>query len=423
MLKEVTIQNYKSINQEVLFSMEADTERVSEYKYHILDINGNKLLKVASMYGPNGGGKTNILEALFLLKTIIFYNNQPSTDALSNVSCNFSNSNDISETVFFVTPNYEIGYKFIVSQTVSEQYMMDLNGNKKTILVNSFNFSYESVIFRKNNEEEFVVLFERDLKGNINSPIFDSLSINYSKVINGSLSAVSYFYNTFVNVLNLNDSSFEVISNLYKEISNIEVLEVKNVNVNVALKVIETNKKKLINLLNDVDIKISDIVINKDNRYAPIRFEREILIDGKKEKRQISFKDESNGTKKIFWMFVNLLNENTNNRIFLCDDMNAYLHPKLFKSIVEIFNSSSNVNKQLIFNSHDIINMTNELFRRDEIWFVYRDENYSTKLVPLSNIVNYKGEQVRKDAKYYKQYLEGKYGADPFIKKGLSWND
>ena len=44
MLKEVTIQNYKSINQEVLFSMEADTERVSEYKDHILDINGNKLL-------------------------------------------------------------------------------------------------------------------------------------------------------------------------------------------------------------------------------------------------------------------------------------------------------------------------------------------------------------------------------------------
>lgn len=102
--------------------------------------------------------------------------------------------------------------------------------------------------------------------------------------------------------------------------------------------------------------------------------------------------------------------------------MNAYLHPKLFRTIVELFQTNV-TGSQLIFNSHDILNMDNDLFRRDEIWFAYRDDSYSTKLVPLSNIVNYKGEQVRKDAKYYKQYLEGKYGAAPFIAKGLNWNE
>ena len=101
--------------------------------------------------------------------------------------------------------------------------------------------------------------------------------------------------------------------------------------------------------------------------------------------------------------------------------MNALFHPKLFRAVIELFTSKDNTTSQLIFNSHDIINMDSEVFRRDEIWFIYRDENYSTKATPLSNVVNYKGEQVRKDAKYSKQYLEGKYGADPFIKKGLSW--
>ena len=67
--------------------------------------------------------------------------------------------------------------------------------------------------------------------------------------------------------------------------------------------------------------------------------------------------------------------------------------------------------------------MNNKLFRRDEIWFAYRDEDYSTMYTPLSSIVNYKGEMVRKDAVYSKQYLEGRYGADPFIKKGLGWCD
>ena len=111
------------------------------------------------------------------------------------------------------------------------------------------------------------------------------------------------------------------------------------------------------------------------------------------------------------------------NSIFFSDDFNAYLHPKMCRAIIEWFTSDKNTNCQFIFNSHDIINMNKELFRRDEIWFAYRDEDYSSRLVALSNIVNYKGEQIRNDATYYKQYLEGKYGADPFIKKGFSWNE
>ena len=143
-------------------------------------------------------------------------------------------------------------------------------------------------------------------------------------------------------------------------------------------------------------------------------FEKEI-------EKELPLKSESKGTQKIFWILLRILSYGKN-RIFYCDDMNAFLHPKLFRAVIKLF-QENNSETQLIFNSHDILNMNNDLFRRDEIWFAYRDETYSTKLVSLSNIVNYKGEQVRKDAKYYKQYLEGKYGADPFIAKGLSWHE
>ena len=107
--------------------------------------------------------------------------------------------------------------------------------------------------------------------------------------------------------------------------------------------------------------------------------------------------------------------------VFLCDDMNSYLHPKLYESIVRHFTSKEIQYSQLIFNSHDILNMRSELFRRDEIWFVYRDENYSSVLIPLSNIVDFRGKQVRKDVVYSKQYLEGKFGFDPVIIKDLKW--
>ena len=422
MLKELIIKNFKSIRDEIFFTMEADSERVSEFSNHIIDCNNNKLLKVASMYGPNGGGKTNILLALKLARMVVM-NNFQQVNVDVNVSCEFCNNKVISETLFFVTENYEIGYSFDVVQNVSSQNMMDFTGNKNNYLISTFEFKSEEITYRTKDSNDFVLLLSRDEKGTITSDKLDALNIQYAKVINANLSSLNYLYNTFVNIRNIKNIETDVLMNLYQEIYNIYELEVTSVNYNVAFNAIKANKNRIINLLNDVDIKVSDIIIDKNDKTSPIKFERLIKGGDVEEKKYLPLSSESQGTKKIFWMFLNLLNENSRSHIYYCDDMNAFLHPKLFKAIIEFFNSNENKNNQLIFNSHDIINMTNDLFRRDEIWFVYRDASYATQIVPLSSIVNYKGEQVRKDAKYYKQYLEGRYGADPFIKKGLSWNE
>ena len=65
--------------------------------------------------------------------------------------------------------------------------------------------------------------------------------------------------------------------------------------------------------------------------------------------------------------------------------------------------------------------MNNEVFRRDEIWFVAKGNAQNSKLYSLVEFKNGKGESVRKDAKYDKQYLEGKYGADPYLIKIIDW--
>lgn len=122
--------------------------------------------------------------------------------------------------------------------------------------------------------------------------------------------------------------------------------------------------------------------------------------------------------KEIYQPFLGVLSIR-GPMVILADDFDAGLHPKLVRAIIEHFPSSKNSDKQLIMNSQDIINMDNKLFRRDEIWFVTRNKERSSVLAPLSCIVNYKGEQIRKDAKYGKQYLEGLYGSDQFIKAGM----
>ena len=422
MLKEMTIKNFRSFNQEETFSMEADIDRVSEHNEHVVDVCDNHILKVSSMYGPNGGGKSNVLFALQLAKNIVFNNNQSSISPSRKLKCEFSNSQSIEETIFFVSNNYEIGYYFEVEPKTVTQENIDFSGNKVKYFINYFDIKNETVSYRKKGEEEFVELLERDTNGLVKSEILKKININLNQNLSSNNSCLLYLFNTYLNRKEIKQEELKVLNDLIYEINSISPLEIEgNINFEYATTQVNKYKYNLIKLLDSVDIKIKDIIINKNDIYRPIQFVR--MING--EEKILDLYDESRGTIKIFWMLLNLLIANNESRglILYCDDMNAYLHPKLYRAIIELLNSKENNNNQLIFNSHDILNMDKELFRRDEIWFVYRDDSYQTKLVPLSNIVNYKGEQVRKDAKYYKQYLEGKYGADPFIKKGLSFNE
>lgn len=424
MLKEITITNFKSINSEITFSMEADVDRVSEHKNHILHIGDQNILKISSMYGPNGGGKTNILAAILIVKTLILNENNHIMNP-QEISCVFSDEKNVEETIFFVNEKYEIGYQFKIEPIISENNNINvLTGQPQKIYYLTYNIKEETVIYRKIGDNDFIELFNRDENGSVFSKQFSELGILDGLKLSTGKSVVNYIFSTFANTNVMLQECLDVINRLTNEIISINNLNVYNIQINdKIIDLINANKKRLISLLNDVDIKIKDIKLYKQNNYYPIFFEREINKDDKKIIKEISLSEESAGTQKIFWILVNVLTSIQFQKIYLCDDMNALLHPKLLRAVVSMFAAKENTNSQLIFNSHDIINMDSELFRRDEIWFVYRDENYSTQVIPLSNIVNYKGEQVRKDAKFSKQYLEGKYGADPFIKRGLNWNE
>lgn len=418
MLKELTIKNFTSFNNEVTFSMEADTDRVSEHPDHIVEINDNKLLRVASVYGPNGGGKSNLLKALTVVSAVMKSNTLLSH---CDLSCVFNDSNVIEEQIFFVGEEYEVGYSFSVKSSKAEQ---SDSFRYRRLSTFAFEIEEESVVYRKSGTNDFVLLFSRDKVGSIEGDAFLSFFERKDFRLGKRKSVVDYTYEMFAN----NDGDLpvelDVIRFLYREVSSIRQLDIRSTDPFVMppfyFNSVMTNKKQLLQMLNEVDIPICDIKVDEDE--GNVFFVRKVNIDGKECERELPLSAESTGTRKMFWIFLWLIEAAKSNKIFYCDDMNAYLHPKLIRAIVEFF-QSGNTRSQLIFNSHDIINMKGDLFRRDEIWFAYRDENYSSQLVPLSNIVNYKGEQVRKDATYYKQYLEGKYGADPFVARGLNWNE
>ena len=417
MLKEITIQNFKSIRDEIFFTMEADKDRVGEYNHHYININDNYILRTSSMYGPNGGGKSNIISAIYMLKAIVIGSGftTPTTHIIKNI---FSNDEIITETVFFINDKYEIGY--------NTKYKIQIINDTVYAPTPSFNhkpyFIYEEITYRKKGDSEYKTLLIRQENGSIISEELNKAGTNTKVKLSQGISVINHLFQTYADTTVKLVMSLDVIKSLWNEINSIIRIDTPRFISQDLLDIIKNNKDFIINILNNVDIKIKDINIYDSNTKSyPIYFTREITIDDNIIEKELPLIDESSGTARIFWMIIEFISSINKNSIFICDDMNSYLHPKLFREIINLFNSDYNKKSQLIFNSHDILNMDNKLFRRDEIWFVFRDNNYSTKVIPLSNIVNYKGEQVRKDAKYYKQYLEGKYGADPFIKKGFGW--
>ena len=126
--------------------------------------------------------------------------------------------------------------------------------------------------------------------------------------------------------------------------------------------------------------------------------------------------EESSGTKKMFSLYQTLLDVLEKGAVFL---LMSWILNFMRNILLTFTDKEKNPNNaQLIFTTHNTIYMDMNLLRRDEIWFVEKDNGVSN-LYSLDDITNEKGEKVRKDSNYEKHYLLGNYGAIPNLKNLL----
>ena len=182
----------------------------------------------------------------------------------------------------------------------------------------------------------------------------------------------------------------------------------------------EDVKKLMLDMIQEMDLDIVDFRVEEREHDGIEVFTKHIVDDYETELNLLA---ESSGTKKIFGLLPFIAQSLLEGTTLIIDELDAKIHPVLLRYIITLF-SNMKINKygaQLIFTSHDLSTMNSEVFRRDEIWFVAKGNKENSKLYSLVEFKNDKGETVRKDAKFDKQYLEGKYGADPYLKKIIDW--
>ncbi len=403
MLCQFTVKNFKSIKEEMTFDMQAAA--ISEHEDRIIkDTDGELYLPVSAIYGPNGGGKSNVLEALHILVAKVLRPLYATDD---------SNDRPFQMKKILIEP-FAFGKKEKEDPTEFELFFRTKTTEYRYILI----VKKDIVLYERLDRVKFdtgrkSALFERSEEGIELKGAFARLKI--SDELSETLTLLSY--------LGITHKKNEVVNDILNWFEyGIDFLNYGNPiqELGMAIATSEDVKTLFLEMIQEMDLDIANFrVEEKENERIEV-YTKHIVDDYEFE---LNLSEESSGTKKLFGLLPFIANSLVSGTTLVIDELDAKIHPVLLRHIIMMFNDMK-INQhgaQLIFTSHDLSTMNSEVFRRDEIWFVAKGNRQNSKLYSLVEFKNEKGESVRKDAKFDKQYLEGKYGADPYLRKIIDW--
>lgn len=403
MLCQFTVKNYKSIRDEMTFDMQAAA--ISEHENNIIrDKDGELFLPISAIYGPNGGGKSNVLEAMHTLASKVLRPLYATGDKEERI---FLQKRLLIEPFAFSKKTKSQPTEFeIFFRTEIAEYRYKLHIMKDVV-------NYESLDRVKLDTGRRSALFERDTEEISLKGVFSKLKA--SEDLSATLPLLSY--------LGIIYKKNEVVKDVLDWFEyGIDFLNYGNPieELRMAVSNSEDVKQLMLDMIQEMDLDIVDFrVVEDENDRIDVYTKH--LVDG--YETELNLLEESSGTRKLFGLMPFIAGCLLTGTVLVIDELDAKIHPVLLRHIIMMFNDMS-INKkkaQLIFTSHDLSTMNNEVFRRDEIWFVAKGNAQNSKLYSLVEFKNEKGESVRKDAKFDKQYLEGKYGADPYLKRIIDW--
>ena len=403
MLIRFSFKNFKSFKNENCLDMEATS--LKEHEYNVAKTENGEYLKVSAIYGANASGKTNVLQAFdYMKKRILVSDDSKKNSPIDeeNIYSFMINNDPIALEVEILAKNNKI-YKYgfeVLKDTIISEWLFEKRVNKFYAI---FERENNNVSMKPNKISDLVNIDERTLFLNIYSKI-DRNNEDFSNV-----------YDWFVNsmYLDLGNPNFE-----------------RFINNRVSLKILsdENYKKELLKFIKTFDSGIEGIRTTPDSIEAVKNnngiIDIEVLHRGENgELKALPFYLESNGTRKMFHLFDFFMDALKNGMVLFVDELDAKLHPLLTRYIINLFhNSKTNIgNGQLIYSTHDTVNLNKETFRRDEIWFAEKDKDGISEIYALSDYIleddKNAGKKVRNDATYNKDYLTGRYGAIPVLEE------
>lgn len=412
MLIQFSFKNYKSFRDDTVLDMSAT--KITEHGDRVISIGKEKLLPTAAIYGANASGKSNVIEAFRFMTTYVLEsfayggendngkNNQKRLTRKPFLFDECSRNQVSSFEVYYITSEEEgcktINYGFALDDNgVTEEW---LNVKAKT------SKEFRRVFYR--DEQEL------DLKG-IPTKSQENIKIALEKetlvVSLGAKLKIAKFKMirdwflgvNFTNFGNPLENAF--LSRLVPE----RFADDKEV------------QKNVVDYFASFDPSVIDFDVQKlknENDEEFLKIDAIHRVAGSDKTVSIPLEEESDGTLKMFALYPPLQAVLKTGGLLFVDELNARLHPLLVRNfLIAFLNPEINKNHaQIVFTTHDAWQLSNDLLRRDEIWFTDKAQDGTTSLYSLADFIDEEGVKIRKDESYEKNYLLGKYKAIPSLK-------
>lgn len=404
MLLEFACSNHKSIRDEVIFSTLAGKDVTFEEKTE--KIAGGKVLKSALIYGANGSGKSNFIDAISFVQNLVInsINHQPG-QGIRQTPHKLSGFEEKSTyKIQFITKGIRYVFGFsLKNMLVIEEYLYYFPNGRQTKI-----FERDDEKFSAGNKFKGKFTACKDvLKPN---RLFLSCAANFSAV--QEVSDAYFFFNDELVVYNSENYENWMNYSLYQMNTN------------------EKIKKAVITFMSELGMGVKDIIVKIDQKkmesyelppFLSDEF-KNILLQQKVNAITAKvvyeafetdlIQEESTGVQKLFGMLCPLIDIMTNGKVLICDELESSLHEALVYGLVKLFmNVKTDKFAQIIFTTHETGLLNLDLFRRDQIWFTeMKEDDRSTDLYSLAEVKN-----VRKEENLGRGYIAGKYGAIPML--------
>lgn len=445
MLVSFSVANYRSFLGEETISLVA-SNRIGSHEDHLVDIPNTsaKVLKTAVLYGANGAGKSNLFKALKYLQKIALRQRKKNTGT-GREAFRFGGEADSPSSfdVQFISENklYRFGIK-VNDHSVTEEWLLLITGGKERILYERVTDEHSKVTIDISgiSKEASEKLKAQSIVGSPpNQSFLATITANLEEedVTADLLAVLDWFSNSLVLIspnssygplgseLSDDPGFRDFVSDFLKSSSTgvdhivvnktlVKEEEIKNVvpkaiapRVIDDLKEMESGGSVKIELPNDGSVLI--IERSEDNSYYQITIQAAHL-NQKGEMVSLELRDESDGTRRLLDLLPALYRLKSNNAVFFIDEIDRSMHPILVKEYLDFFiKLCTNGHRQMIVTTHESNLLDLDLVRRDEIWFSEKDSVGATRLYSLADF------KVRKDLEIRKHYLQGRFGAVPFL--------
>lgn len=423
MLIQFSVRNFRTFKEKATLNLIASNYDKDRESDNISDLNiyNLRLLKSAVIYGANASGKSKFIEALMFMKRFAINSSKESQKGeeidVEPFKLNLESENQPSEfEVIFLYKKEMFRYGFEVdkNQVVSEW----LYHKPKTKEVELFYREFQKFETHPRNFPKGATLVREELIRN--NALLLSVAAQFNDVICENI--IDWFKN-LKTISGLKEDGYQgyTMGKTKDPIHKERILELLKA-ADLGIQDLKLEKLDITKLPKDMPQELRDMILKK-SKEDNTEFFSDILTTHKKFDKfkqqigNINFSlddDESFGTRKFFAMTGPVLNAIENGYTLVVDELDSKLHPNLVCKIVSLFNSKelNPKNAQLIFNTHDTNLLSSGLFRKDQVWFTEKDKYGEARIYSLAD---FKSNKVRKNEAFEDNYINGKYGAVPYL--------